>query len=311
MGLAKGGFLRLFQTFLYALEFCCAGVILGIFSWFLAVLSHNNQHIPTWEKAVEGLSGAACLYLIFAVLLTCFLGGVSFFAFLAIVLDLCFVGAFIAIAVLTRHGANSCRGNVNTPIGSGLASSQIDGHTLRTQCKLNTAAFAVAIIGAFLFFITALMQIALVRNHKKEKRFGPSPANNYTSGTGNRKFWQGRNKRVNDAELGTVAAGGAGAGLGARQHDLRPSHDTAHTDTTAVAAGHNTLQKDSIDGVGLHNGHAPHVVGDQRVGVNPHLDQNGQLPHASHGGYYTAPHGSANPYGYDDTTAPVGTARNF
>ena len=38
-----------------------------------------------WEKAVEGLSGAAVLYTIFAVVLTCCLGGISVFAFLAIV----------------------------------------------------------------------------------------------------------------------------------------------------------------------------------------------------------------------------------
>jgi hypothetical protein len=29
MGLIKGGFLRLFQTLLYALCFCCAGITLG------------------------------------------------------------------------------------------------------------------------------------------------------------------------------------------------------------------------------------------------------------------------------------------
>lgn len=316
MGLFKGGFLRIFETLLYALEFCCAGVILGIFSWFLAVLAKHNAHIPTWEKAVEGLSGAACLYLIFAVLLTCCLGGVSFFAFLAIFLDLCFVGAMIAIAVLTRHGANSCRGTVDTPIGNGLSTSSIFGHELRTQCKLNTAAFAVSIIGAFLFLITAALQIALIRNHKKEKRYGPGPNNNYTSGTGNRKFWQRKNneKGINEAELGTV---GAGAGVAAHHHQkqnaIRPSHDTAMTGSTVDAnayANHNTLQKDSVDGVGLHNGHAPHVVGETgRVGINPHLDNTGNLSHASHGGLYNAPEGTPNPYGYDN--AAIGTARNF
>lgn len=30
MGLIKGGFLRLFQTLLYALAFCCAGIVLGM-----------------------------------------------------------------------------------------------------------------------------------------------------------------------------------------------------------------------------------------------------------------------------------------
>lgn len=319
MGLFKGGFLRIFESLLYLLEFCCAGLILGIFSWFLAVLAHNNAHIPTYEKAVEGMAGAACLYLIFAVLLTCCLGGVTFFAILAILLDLLFMGAFIAIAVLTRSGATSCSGNVNTPIGSGLSNTSIFGHNLKTQCKLNTVVFAVAIIGAFLFLLTALMQIFLLKNHKKEKRFGPSPANNYTSGTGDRKFWQRKDRDTTDAELGTVAAVGTGAAATTHRNkttDIRPSHDTAYTGDTVAApntySAHNhNLQKDSVEGVALHHGHAPHVVPGEtgRIGVNPHLDNTGSLQHASHGGMYNAPVGTANPYGYDNTA--VGTARNF
>lgn len=151
MGLIGGGFLKAVQTFLYALEFCCGGIILGIYSWFLWWNNHNTGHIPTWEKAVEGLSGAACLYLIFAVLLTCFLGGKSFFAFIAIVLDVLFCGAFIAMAIMTRHGAGSCSRNsyVRTPIGNGLGRTDIrDASNLSFACRLNTAAFAVSIIGA-------------------------------------------------------------------------------------------------------------------------------------------------------------------
>lgn len=63
------------STALYAIEFCCAGIILGIYSYFLAVQADRDAAIPTWEKAVTGLSGAVVLYTIFAVLLTCFLGG--------------------------------------------------------------------------------------------------------------------------------------------------------------------------------------------------------------------------------------------
>lgn len=85
MALIKGGFLRIFQTFLYALAFLCAAVILGIYSYFLATLADRNAFIANWVKAVEGISGAAVLYTIFAVVLTCCLGGISFFAFLAIV----------------------------------------------------------------------------------------------------------------------------------------------------------------------------------------------------------------------------------
>lgn len=313
MGLIKGGFLRFFQTFLYALAFCCSGIILGIFSYFLSVLADRNDHIPTWEKAVEGLSGAATLYLIFAVLLTCCFGGVTFFAFLGLVLDLLFCGAMIAIAVLTRHGAGSCKGYVRTPLGNGQANQGTGGFGsgfgeggnnsgdnvtysvhLKTACRLETAAFAVSIIGAFLFLITAAMQVALTRNHKKEKAYGPGPSNNYTSGYGKRRGMFGRKKKntvEKDAELGAtgtaVGAGGLAAGA---HHDTRPSHDTAYTGSTMAATG--TSPYDKVEGT------------------------NGHLPHGTHGGYYTQPQGTGvNPYGYENTTAPntytTGTATNY
>jgi hypothetical protein len=153
-----GAALRIGSTLLYALEFCCAGIILGIYSYFLSVEADRDQSIPRWQQAVEGMSGAVVLYCIFAVLLTCFLGGKSFFALLAIIMNLLCCGAMIAIAVLTRNGASKCTGNVNTPLGSGDASSK-DGFgstgneytysaSLGSICRLNTACFAVAIIGA-------------------------------------------------------------------------------------------------------------------------------------------------------------------
>lgn len=151
MGRVGGTALKAVQTLLYAIEFCCGGIILGIYSYFLWWLRHNHRSVPTWEKAVEGLSGAACLCLIFAVLLTCFLGGFSFFAFLGILLDVLFCGAFLAIAVLTRDGADSCSKNrfVHTPLGNGRGSLDInDAPSISFICRLNKTAFAVSIIGA-------------------------------------------------------------------------------------------------------------------------------------------------------------------
>jgi hypothetical protein len=267
-----GAALKLFQTFLYAIEFCCAGIILGIYSYFLSVLADRDLPIYEWAKAVEGISGAAVLYTIFAVLLTCFLGGKTFFAFLAVVLDILFCGAFIALAVLTRDGAHSCTGQVKTPLGSGnssdkqgFGSSNNNGDqytyasSLGTACRLNTACFAVAILGAFLFFISALVQVFLARKHKKEKRFGPGPRNNYTRGSGVR-FWQRRNKNrgVRDAEM--AGAVPASSTLAPGHHDVRPSHDTAYTGSTvAPTAG------------GYENPNKP-----------------------IHGGYHTAPGGTYN-----------------
>ncbi|KAF1962865.1 hypothetical protein CC80DRAFT_434139 [Byssothecium circinans] len=246
-----GAALKLFQTILYALEFCCAGIILGVFSYFLSVLADRDLAILTTWKAVTGLSGAAVLYTIFAVVLTCFLGGKTLFAFLGIVFDLLFAGAFVAIAVLTRDGAHSCTGNVKTPLGDGPSDSKQgfasddQGNqvtyavSLGTACRLTTACFAVAIAGAALFLLSALVQFCLGRHHKKEKRFGPSPANGYTRGSGVKFFGRrrGRKGTMRDPEMaGAVPAAGTST-LAPGAHDYRPSHDTAYTGSTVTAPG--------------------------------------------------------------------------
>ena len=155
--MAIGGiFLRLTSTLIRVIQLCASILILGIFSFFLAELARHHLSIATWIRAVEGMSGAAALYGIFAVILTCCLGGITFFAFLAIILDICFIGCFVAIAILTRGGAHSCNGLVNTPLGSGNASngrssSLLKGKNnpytpdLKLACKLEKAVFAVAI----------------------------------------------------------------------------------------------------------------------------------------------------------------------
>jgi len=230
--MAIGGvLLRFGQTGLRILEFGCAAIILGIYSYYLAVLSKHDITIPTWEKAVEGMSGAAVLYTIFGILFTLFLGGITVFAAIAVFLDICFVGCFAAIAYYTRHGANSCRGMVNTPLGTGLNNQNAPGAgTWGYVCSLNTACFAVAICSIFLFLITAVVQMLLARHHKKEKRFGPSPSNNYTDGAARRPFWKRapKNHSTRDAEIAT----GAGTVPVHQTGGFRPSHDTHMTGST-------------------------------------------------------------------------------
>jgi len=213
-------FLRILQTILYAILFCCSAIILGVYSYFLAILADRNLRIDAWKKAVEGLSGAATLYMVFAVILTCCLGGKRIFAFMAIVFNILFAGAMIAIAVLTRDGADSCSGNVNTPLGNGPVDSNASGYgqngfgfgvddnstyspNLYIACRLNKSAFAVSIIAAFLFLIAAAVQLSIGRQHQKDKRYGPSPANGYTSGPApKRHFWQRRTRGPVDPEPG-------------------------------------------------------------------------------------------------------------
>ncbi|KAL8889974.1 MAG: hypothetical protein Q9215_002843 [Flavoplaca cf. flavocitrina] len=267
---SKGGLaLKGVTTFLRVVELLGSILILGITSYWLAVLSRRDDPIPTWEKAVEGIAGAAVLYTAFAVLLTFFLGGKTFFAFLAVVLDVCFIAGFIAIAVLARGGTNSCSGdNPPSPIGQGE----------RTSCRLQTAVFAVAIAMALCFLVSLALQILLSRHHKKEKRFGPGPSNDYTSGSGKKRpfwkrnkaastghnthqggafgtdhvgatngtsatpkkqpFWKRNKKSTHDAEMGTVGSGAAAGALIAdekHRHNNRTSYDTGVTGTTAAS----------------------------------------------------------------------------
>lgn len=290
MGLVKGGALRLLQTALYLLAFCCSAIILGIYSYFLAVLADRKYFIANKWRAVEGLSGAAVLYTIFATILTCCLAGITFFSFLGLFLDVLFVGAFIALAILTRDGTETCTGNVSTPLGYGpsnlgfgfhenVGSSDHDityGVKLGTACRLNKACFAVAVIGAFIFAITALMQIALSRHHKKEKRYGPGPSNNYTSGYGKRSLFSRKKHAEKDAEYGAAGAAVGAGGLGVAAADTRPSHETGYTGST--------------------------------VGGIMHEDKlNAPAPLPTHGGYHTQPQGTGvNPY-----SNTVGTATNY
>lgn len=65
-----GATLRFGALAVRVVQFICAAIVLGIYSYFLAVLSRHHTQIPQWEKGVEGLSGAAALYTLIAVLTT-------------------------------------------------------------------------------------------------------------------------------------------------------------------------------------------------------------------------------------------------
>lgn len=153
-----GAALRLTSTLIRVVQFLASALILAVFAYFLAVFSNHNLPTKTWVRAVAGISGAGCLYTAFAILLTCCLGGVMFFAFLAIVLDIAFVGGFLAIAILTRGAATSnCNAATDTLFGanSGYGSNGFgfgNGRTVtylpnpKQDCRLQKAAFAVSIV---------------------------------------------------------------------------------------------------------------------------------------------------------------------
>lgn len=158
-----GALLRVLQIILRVIQLCCAIVACGVFAYYLAILADHDLPIATYIRAVAGMSGAAIIYTAIAVVLTIFLAGFAFFGFIAIVLDICFIGCFAAIAYFTREGAGSCDGFVNTPLGSGPSNSNAAGYgddgfgfgnnnnatyrpSLRRACQLETAVFAVSIL---------------------------------------------------------------------------------------------------------------------------------------------------------------------
>lgn len=80
----------------------------------------------------------------------------------------------------------------------------------------------------------------LVKNRKKEQRYGPSPANGYTSGSGKKGFF-GRNQNTytRDAEMATSTVPATGVVETEKHHhhqNVRPSNETGYTGSTLAAA---------------------------------------------------------------------------
>ncbi|ROW11635.1 hypothetical protein VPNG_05605 [Cytospora leucostoma] len=188
--------LKILQWFNRGVLFCCSALILGLTSYYLAAFADHDTHIPVNLRAVEGISGGGVVYAAIGVLLVCCLAGFAFTSFLAIFLDICFVGAYIYVATVYKDGASTCTGaNVKNVFGTGNASADVsvksDGKvplpSNKTACRMESACLAVAIVAAVWFLVSALTEVLLARHRRKEKRFGPSPRNNYTSGYGTRK----------------------------------------------------------------------------------------------------------------------------
>ncbi|TDZ74199.1 hypothetical protein CTRI78_v001033 [Colletotrichum trifolii] len=201
--------LKFLQWFIRGVQFGSSALILGIYSYFLATLHNHSLPISNTLRAVEGISGAATLYTLCGLLLLCCLAGHAFTSFFAIVLDVAFVGAFVYVAVANKNGGSSCSGTVSTPFGDGPADGEAtntgsDGWThlpsLRTACKLQTACLAVSIVAIIFFMLSILVEVALVRHNRKERRFGPSPKNNYTSGSGPAGFFSSFRRKHNNQD---------------------------------------------------------------------------------------------------------------
>lgn len=202
--MALGGvFLKVLSMILRALQFVAAIVILGIFSYFLVYLRDHHIEVLTWVRAVEGIAGIACVYTLVAFFLTCCLGSLAFFAFVAIVVDIVFAAAFIALTVLTDGGNTNC--SALPPGSSGIYNDtntvvDVDGDQAKRICALYKATFVLAICEIVLFIISAIVQFAMGRrHHQREKRRGVT----HTSAgpAYGRRRWFGGRRRASPREM--------------------------------------------------------------------------------------------------------------
>ncbi|KAI4747152.1 hypothetical protein E4T50_02558 [Aureobasidium sp. EXF-12298] len=155
---------HIFQKILRVLQFLSSVISLGLFSSRLYKVYRMVQNVRNSSGAVEGILAAATAYTISTLIINfCLKGGApKFLRWLLIVLDLLFVGGFIAVAVLTRpHGGLSSL--CATPNARNDPNNRNNA-----LCSLPLATFGLAIFSTLLHAITAIFHE--VRDHHKNKK---------------------------------------------------------------------------------------------------------------------------------------------
>jgi cytochrome bd-type quinol oxidase subunit 2 len=139
-----------FQRILRFIQFVSPVVSIGLFASRLVKIvqqdpTEGRGRLTASNGAVVGILAAAILYTLIAMLLSCFLEHKpKLIRWSLMFLDLCFVGAFIAVAVLTRPNGGSsgpCRQEDGTGLGP---ASQVVPR--KANCKLPWGTFITAII---------------------------------------------------------------------------------------------------------------------------------------------------------------------
>lgn len=99
-----------FQRFLRVLQFLSATISLGLFtSRLVKILRLSRKAYTASNGAVEGILCAAVLYTLMTMLIRCITknGGGRIARWIQIFFDILFIGAFIAVADLTRPNGGS------------------------------------------------------------------------------------------------------------------------------------------------------------------------------------------------------------
>ncbi|KAF1844018.1 uncharacterized protein K460DRAFT_156013 [Cucurbitaria berberidis CBS 394.84] len=182
--LKNGKFYRLFLRLTRLLQFLSSVISLGIFSQRMFKVYRLVNSIKTRRGvngaygAVEGILAAAVLYTLISTLLGCIKksanpGGRGL-RWLWVLLDLLFVGAFIAVTVLTRPkgglaGARHCYSPKR--LTNGTTPSTVTGESANAQddsCNLPWGTFILGIISTLLHAITASFHE--IKDHRRRTR---------------------------------------------------------------------------------------------------------------------------------------------
>ncbi|KAF4974633.1 hypothetical protein FZEAL_8492 [Fusarium zealandicum] len=177
--LRQSALYRWFLRLTRVLQFLSAIISLGVFSsriykvYRLVNSVKAHRGLNNGSGAVEGILAAAVLYTLIALVMTCLMrgGGPKWLRWLWVVFDLLFVGAFIAVSVLTRPnggvvGPRHCYNNRNQQVtGTGQVADPRD-----ESCNLPWGTFILAIISTLLHAITAAFHE--VKDHYKKNRLG-------------------------------------------------------------------------------------------------------------------------------------------
>ncbi|KAF3905932.1 hypothetical protein ABW21_db0201000 [Orbilia brochopaga] len=188
----------------------------GCTTYFIVKLSDRNQ-ITGKALAVEIISAAGFLWASFVLVFSICLLQKSFFQYFTVLGDLLFIGGFVAVTILLRDAWNGACNSRRQPVPW----LERAGDNISTNCQLVKGIFIVSIALSVLFLLSVLTSFLAHRHAKKERAFGPSPSNNYTSGRG---------KRSRSRDLETAAM--TGPSLAPPVGDNRPSHESKFTDVT-------------------------------------------------------------------------------
>lgn len=160
---------RWLQKLLRVFQFLSAVISLGFFSARLyRLLRLARDSYNRGDGAVEGILAAAVLYTVIAMILQlCLKGGASkYIRWFLVLMDILFVGGFIAVASLTRPSGGMAGQNAGD-CGTQGYQAQLVPQSYRNahNCNLPYATFILAIISTILHALTAAFHE--VRDHHK------------------------------------------------------------------------------------------------------------------------------------------------